>query len=134
MKYTRTEKAARQEALYNFLLSRGDKWTSMEQCTDSVKEYPAFFTGHYHNSHARRLLTADIEYINGSDAYPKIIVSGSQGVKLATETEFAKFLVSETKEVFRKLSRLRRIARKGSRDQQLDLEGRIYDVFVGGED
>ena len=134
MKYTREENEARQEALYGFLQSRGNKWTSMEQCTDSVKEYPAFFNGHYHNSAARRLLTADIEHINSSDKYTRIIISTSRGIKVATADEFSKFLASEMKEVFRKLARLRRIARKGSRDQQLDLEGRIYDVFVGGED
>ncbi len=124
------EAEERQEALYRFLLSRGDRWTSMEQATDSVNEYPAFFTGHYHNSRARRLLTGDIERINGSDHYDKIIVSGSRWIKLATEQDFSRFLEAELREVFRKLKRLRRIAKKGSRDQQLDMEGRIADVFL----
>ena len=130
MKYTNEENTARQEALYRFLLSRGDAWTSMAQATDSVNLYPAFFTGHYHNSTARRLLTWDIEQINGNDVFQKIIVSGSRGIKIATETEFEKFLHAELREVFRKLKRLRRLARKGSRNQQIDLEGRIAEAFL----
>lgn len=131
MKYTNEENTARQEALYRFLLSRGDAWTSMAQATDSVKEYPAFFPGKsYHNSTARRLLTWDIEQINGNDGFQKIIVSGSRGIKIATETEFEKFLHAELREVFRKLKRLRRLARKGSRNQQIDLEGRIAEAFL----
>ena len=125
------EDEARQEALYSFLLARGDKWTSMEQATDSVKEYPAYFRGTYHNSYARRLLTRDIEQMNGSEKFEKIIVSGSRGIKLATETDFEKFLEAELREVFRKLKRLRRLARKGSRDQQINLEGRIAETFLG---
>lgn len=130
IRYKAEEHAARQEALYRFLLSRGDAWTSMEQATDSVKEYPAFFTGSYHNSRARRLLTNDIERINGSDHFSRIIISTSRGIKLATEKEFSRFLDAELREVFGKLRRLRRLARKGSRDQQMDLEGRIQDVFL----
>ena len=132
-KYTLEETAARQEELYAFLLSRGDRWTSMEQTTDSIKAYPAFFTGVYHNSGARRLLTSDIEHINYSDKYEKIIVSGQRGIKLATEADMDKFLRAEFKEVFRKLRRVRKIAKKGSRNQQLDLEGRIAEAFLKGE-
>lgn len=131
MAYTVTENIARQEALYLFLLARGDAWTSMAQATDSVALYPAFFTSIYHNSYARRLLTADIEAINDSENFDKIIVSGSRGIKLATEKEFSRFLNAELKEVFRKLARLRKLARKGGRDQQIDLEGKIAEAFLG---
>ena len=125
------EDEARQEALYSFLLARGDKWTSMEQTTDSIPLYPAYFRNSYHNSTARRLLTRDIEAVNSADKFEKIIVSGSRGIKLATETDFEKFLEAELREVFRKLKRLRRLARKGSHDQQIDLEGRIAETFLG---
>ena len=131
MPYTPEEDRARREALYSFLLARGDKWTSMEQATDSIPLYPAYFRNSYHNSTARRLLTRDIEQMNGSEKFEKIIVSGSRGIKLATETDFEKFLEAELREVFRKLKRLRRLARKGSRDQQINLEGRIAETFLG---
>lgn len=124
------QNAERQQELYNLLLARGDEWSSMEFLTDSIKLYPAFFTTNYHNSRARRMLTADIEYINNSDKYEKIIVSTSRGVKLASEKDFEKFLSSELREVFAKLKRLRKLARKGSLDQQQDLEGRIAETFL----
>lgn len=126
------ENAARQEELYKFLLSRGDKWTSMERCTDTIRLYPAYFRTTYHNSTARRWLTKDIEAINANGDYEKIIISGSHGIKLATQSEFDKFVASETKEIFRKLRRLRRIMRKGSVDQMLDLQGKITEAFMEG--
>ena len=124
---------ARQAALYSFLLSRGDKYTSMEQATDSVSLYPAYFNGYYHNSSARRLLTRDIEEINGSEAYPKIIISTKHGIKLASENEFKRFLDAEFREIFRKLKRVSKIAKKGSADQQINLEGEIREAFLGEE-
>lgn len=121
----------RQEALYSFLLQRGDVWTSMEQTTDSINLYPTFYRGIYHNSFTRRLLTSDIEAINGNPRYEKIIVSGARGIKLANEDEFERFIDSELREVFRKLQRVRRIAKKGTADQQIDMEGNIAAAFVG---
>ena len=131
MQLTPEENMDRRQTLYRFLLSRGDKWTSMEQTTDSIRLYPAYFKTTYHNSVARRMLTADIEAINNSDHFDKIIVSGNRGIKLATEPEFERFLSAEFREVFKKLKRLRRIARKGSRDQQINLEGEITEAFLG---
>lgn len=131
--FTPEDNTVRREALYRFLLSRGDQWTRMEQATDSVSLYPAYFRTVYHNSAARRLLTSDIEAINASESFQKIIVSGSRGIKLATEEDFDKFLHAEFREIFRKLKRVRRIAKKGSRNQQLDLEGRIAEAFLKGE-
>lgn len=127
---THEENMQRQEELYSFLLRRGNRWTRMEQVTDSIKLYPAFFTGNYHNSRTRRLLTRDIEVINGSDHYSKIIISGSRGIKLATSAEFERFARSELQEVFRKLRRVRRIISKGNHDQQTTLEGEIVDAFM----
>lgn len=131
MQLTPEENIDRRQTLYRFLLSRGDKWTRMEQTTDTIRLYPAYFKTTYHNSVARRMLTADIEAINNSDQFEKIIVSGNRGIKLATEPEFERFLSAEFREVFKKLKRLRRIARKGSRDQQINLEGEIAAAFLG---
>ena len=130
MQNTRDENTMRQENLYRFLLSRGNKWTSMEQTTDSISEYPAFFKSNYHNSQARRLLTRDIEAINSSDDFEKIIISGNRGIKLADETEFERFIRSETAEIFRKLKRVRKLIKKGSKDQQVTLEGEIDEPFI----
>jgi len=124
----------RQKELYQFLLDRGDKWTSMEQTTDSIQLYPAYFTNRYHNSAARRLLTSDIKMINASDAYDKIIISGSRGIKLANEAEFEHFIRCEYAEVFRKLRQVRKIAKKAALNRQQDIEGEVKEVFLGDVD
>ncbi|MBQ9347888.1 MAG: hypothetical protein IJT94_11230 [Oscillibacter sp.] len=131
--YTPEEDRARQEELYKFLLGRGDKWTSMEQTTDTIRLYPAYFRTTYHNSTARRLLTRDIETINLSGRYEKVIISGTKGIKLATRDEFSRFVKAECREIFAKLKRVRQIIRKGSDDQQVDFEGEIREAFLGGE-
>jgi len=120
----------RQVALYDYLLSRGNNWTSMEQVTDSINLYPAFFLGYYHNSFARRLLTMDIRDINESDTFNKIIVSGGRGIKLGTEKETEHFIRSEIKEALSKLEVARKLMRKCSRDQQITLDGEIKEVFL----
>ena len=130
MKELKRERMARQEALYNFLLARGDIWTSMEQCTDSISLYPAFFTGYYHNSAARRLLTEDIRYINTDPRYEKIIVHGDQGIKIGTEVEAIGYLKSRKKEAIGALALCSSIAKKISRDQQLNLQGEIAEAFL----
>lgn len=132
MQYTPEEDRERREALYSFLLARGEKWTRMQATVNRINFYPAYGVS-FHNSGSRRLLTSDIEAINSSDKFEKIIVSGSRGIKLANETDFEKFLSSEFGEIFRKLRRVRTIARKGSRDQQIDLEGQIREAFLGDD-
>ena len=132
MKITQEEHEARQQALYQYLIKRGDKWTPMRKATDSVNLYPTFYTGNYHNSWARRLLTKDVKYINDSDAYSKVIVSGDRGIKIANKADLDRFISAETKEIFKKLATVRKVAKKGSRDQQIDLEGRIYEAFLDG--
>ena len=118
-------------ALMHYLYERGDRWTTMEQVTDSVTQYPAYFlTKNYHNSATRRLLTKDIEYINATDVFDRIIISGSKGVKIANEEELGEWLQVEFKEVFKKLKRLRHMARKATHDQQISLEGKIREIFL----
>ncbi len=130
LRYTAEENKERQEALYRFLLSRGDHWTPSDMATSFVIQYPAYFGDKYHSSNASRLLSSDIQEINGSKDYDKIIVSGNRGIKLATEEEFSKFIGSELSEIFSKLKRVRKIIKKGNRNMQLDMEGRIAEAFL----
>ena len=134
MKYTPEENKARQEALYRFLLSRGDKWTPSDMATSFVTLYPAVFVPNYHSSTASRLLSKDIQEINGSHDYNCIIISGNNGIKLATEEEYERFVAAELKEIFSKLKRVRKIIKKGRRDMQLDMEGRIAQAFLEKDD
>ena len=121
---------ARQAALYSFLLSRGDKYTSMEQATDSVSLYPAYFNGYYHDSSARRLLTQDIHDINNDPQYSKIIISGNKGIKLANQEEAARYIRSEYKEVFKKLKKVRRMERKCGLNGQIRIGGQPVEAFL----
>lgn len=130
MAYTSEENKERQEALYRFLLSRGDRWTPSETATSCVGMYPTVETEYYHNSSASRLLSSDIQEINGSHDYECVIISGNRGHKLATESEYERFVASELKEIFSKLKRVRKIIKKGSRNMQLDMEGRIASAFL----
>lgn len=122
----------RREELYDFLLSREDKWTSMEETTDTISAYPAFFTTNYHNSYARRMLTGDIEAINSDDSFEKIIISCSRGIKLASSKEFERWCMVELRECLRKIKRVRKTMRKAGRDQQHTIEGEIVKAFQGG--
>ena len=121
----------RQAALYCLLLSRGDKWTPLREIAQKMEGYyPDFPFRGFHNSTCRRWITKDIQAINDSPEYEKIILSGSRGVKIATEEEFDRFIAAEYKEIFRKLMRVRRIAKKGGADRQIDIEGQIREAFV----
>lgn len=131
MKITLAEKMARQEALYNFLLTRGDIWTSMERCTDGINLYPAIFTGPYHDMPQRRLLSEDINNINNDPSFPKIIIHSNDGIKLAAnEEEAIGYYNSRKKEALKMLKMSYRIAKKISRDQQISLEGDVAEVFL----
>jgi hypothetical protein len=132
MRYTCDETTARQEELYSFLLGRGDQWTPMRDIPDHLYLTPSpRASGNFHNSGARRQLTRDIEAINGSGDYDKIIISGNQGIKLATKDEFERFVRAEMREIFRKIRRVRKILRKGSLDQQQTIRGEIVQAFLG---
>ena len=128
-----TAAAERQKAVYEFLMKRGNKWTPLAMVTDEVMFYPTFYTGTYHNSYARRLLTKDIKAINDSGEYPMPLISGSHGVKIATEREFKKFIDSEFREIFRKLKAVRKLARKGGLDGQYEIDGHSIDAFLREE-
>jgi len=127
------EDKARQADLYAYLLTKGDRWTRMLDAVCNVPGYPIGWNSSFHNSAGRRVLTRDIEEINASDEFEKIIVSSTRGIKLANERDFELFLASEYGEIFRKLRRVRRITRKGGLNMQQDLEGWIREAFLGGE-
>jgi hypothetical protein len=120
----------RQEELYAFLQARGTEWTPMSTVATCVACYPRGWNTTFHNSVARRWLTADIEAINASTDFEKIIISGNRGIKLADRSEYERFLTAEYKEIFRKLRRVRGLARKGGMDQQMGLEGEIREAFM----
>ena len=63
-----------------------------------------------------------VHYLVAHCGYPKGL--------LANEKEFSKFIKSELREIFKKLRRVRKIAKKGSHDQQINVEGKIAEAFL----
>ena len=79
-----------QMLLYNYLLARGDTWTSQVQVArDLFKEFgngEAFLDPKsYHNTTERLNLLYACREINSNPMFEKIIISNSKGIKLATE-------------------------------------------------
>ncbi|HOM77665.1 MAG TPA: hypothetical protein PLT50_00465 [bacterium] len=72
----------------------------------------------FHTSRVRRLMTSDIQAINESDVIQKVIVSTSQGIKIATSEEFDKFIRAEFGQIFRKLKRARKLVKKAGLHNQ----------------
>ena len=125
----------RRQALYDFLVERGDKWTAQERVTAEIPAYPAVFTSSYHNSSARRILSEDIQWINSPESgYSKIIISGSNGIKLANRQEISRFIRTELSEVFSKLKRIRYMQKRIGLDGQIGMDGSVIDAFLESAD
>ena len=122
---------ARRDALYAFLRGR-EGWIPMQDLAYYVKDiYPTYgWVSNFHNSHIRRKLTADIEAINGDPKYERVIISGNRGVKIADNDELDRFLRSEYKEIFRKLDRVRRFAKKAYPEGQFTLFSNLEELVA----
>lgn len=117
----KSELNARQWALYNLLKNNPDRYMTQIEIVYGLKEYydTSFYNDQFHDSKARHLLTKDIREINQSEVIQKIIISNSQGVKIASSTEFEKYINAEFAAIFRKLARTRQKAKKAGLDGQM---------------
>ena len=61
----RLDRDNRRKDLFHLLMERSGEWTTPEMCTDSVREYPAFFTTEYRESKAFQMLVDDVRKLNG---------------------------------------------------------------------
>ena len=110
----------RQKRLFNYLKGRGNQFTLQQTIADALpKFYPYDSRYNFHDSRARMIMTKDIQKINDSPDYEKIIISSSQGIKLSTKKEFKKYIDSQLASVFARLKRVRRKAEKGNLDGQM---------------
>ena len=103
----------RQIQLYNYLLENGDQWIKQKDVACALFSLYYFTDDNFHDSSARVIMTKDIQAINNNESIPKIIISSTSGIKLATEQEFHRYIKSEYKSVFNKLRRVRAKERKG---------------------
>lgn len=109
----------RQMALYDFLEAMGDQWTPQKDIANALMwYYPLYDENNFHDSQARKIMTADIRAINDSADVEKVIISGSRGVKIATKEEWRAAVKREYISVFKKLKRIRQKERKGLMDGQ----------------
>lgn len=117
-----SELNSRQWALYNFLKSRGDEWTTqLDVALELVSEIPEYnfdTRKNFHDCAARHLMTADIRAINNSTVIQKVIISSGKGIKIANKEEFARYIRKERMAAIRRLMRVRIKEKKGGLDGQ----------------
>ena len=119
----------RQKRLFNYLKKRGNHFTLQQTIADALpKFYPYDNRYNFHDSRARMIMTKDIQKINDSSEYEKIIISSAQGIKLSTKREFEGYINSQFASVFAKLKRVRRKAEKGHMDGQAIMGVSLEDV------
>lgn len=119
---------ARTDELYRYLTSQTEAKKTDEILRDLSWVYPGY-NGDAYRSGARRKLTKDIRDINNDPAFPKLIISGNKGIKVADEGEAERFLNAETRELFGKLKTVRELKKKAGLDGQTDIEEGIREVF-----
>ena len=83
------------------------------------------------------MITKDIRTINNSDIIQKVIIANRNGVKLANEQEFTRYIKSEYSAIFRRLERTRKKERKAGLDGQMKItlgkyERDTVEAFVDG--
>lgn len=125
----------RQEALYKYLVSRGQDWTTHAEIARELYQYYGnaeccLEPKDYHNSTERTLITRDCREISTSTECEKIIISSSKGVKIANEAEFDKYIKNQYKATIRKLARIYKMAKKGNRNGQIDFGGHTVEAFL----
>ena len=109
----------RRDALYTYLTERGDMWTPMLEVYWGLRLlYPRWDGGSFHNSLPRRMISRDIQAINRSPSYEKIVIVGNRGVKIATRDEASRFIGSRLRSVFSELERTRILKNKAGLDGQ----------------
>ncbi len=120
----KNELNSRQWALYNYLKDKGDEWTCQWQIALEIPEYK--YDGKqdaalFHDSTARKQMTADIRTINDSSIIQKVIISSAKGIKIANSEEFDLHTRKDIMAAVRRLMRAKRKAEKGNRDGQMRL-------------
>ena len=127
----------RQRALYEYLLSRNGEWVSQAEIARSDELYEYYGNGEcclepreYHNTTERVLLLADLQEIKTNPEFEKLVISSSKGVKIATESEFDRYIKSQYKSAIRKLARVYAMAKKGNRDGQIGIDGTVVEAFL----
>jgi hypothetical protein len=129
----------KQKVLYEYLLAKGDEYIPQVQVARDLYEH--FGNGEcclapdeFHNTTERSNLTHTISEINSSPEFPKIIISGKKGIKIANEEEHHRFVARQYGAIFRKLKRAYIMERKGNANGQITIDGRTIEAYLRGVD
>lgn len=125
----------RQNALYEFLNSRGARWTAEFEIGRELDYYygnaeACLSPADYHNTSERKLISCDVAHINGSADFDKIIISCSKGIKIARENDFSAHICRQYAAIFRKLRRVRTMEKKARLHNQIGIDGETVDAFL----
>ena len=119
------ELTTRQWKLYDYLKGTSDRWLTQQEIYDVLKDdYKGVEVGvNFHDSMARISITNDIQQINQSQVIQKIILSTSNGIKVANEEEYKTYSINKWKSLKRQLARL------AWKDHKAKLDGQMKLVF-----
>ena len=125
----------RQKALYDYLVSRGNEWTTQADIARELYEYYGngeccLAPKEFHDTTERIYLLRDLQAIKTDPDFEKLVISSSNGVKIATEEEFDRYIKNEWACALRKLSRIYRMAKKGNRHNQIGIDGNAVEAFL----
>jgi AAA15 family ATPase/GTPase len=125
----------RQRALYEYLLNKGDEWTSQAQVARDLYEYYGngeccLMPENFHDTHERLILSRDISDMAFSKDYEKIIISSGKGIKIANEEEFDRYIKSQFKSAIRRLAKVYAMSKKGNLNGQIDFGGHTVESFL----
>lgn len=125
----------RQKILCDYLLQKKDEWTSEADLACELYDFYGNAKAYlapkeYHDTRERTILSDDIAEINADFDFEKIIISGRNGIKIASEDEFDRFIDNQFKATFKKLARIYKMAKKVKRHNQMDFGGHTVEAFL----
>jgi hypothetical protein len=122
------EITSRQWKLYEFLKICSDHFITQLDIYEGLKSSGAYplFEGDYkvfHDSATRKEIGLDIQHLNESDVIQKIILTNSNGVKIADEEEYKVYSLNRWKSIKGMIKRL------AWKDNKAKLNGQMKLVF-----
>lgn len=122
------EITSRQWKLYEFLKTTQNRWITQQEIYNALKANGDYtnFDGDdrlFHDSTARMEIGLDIQHLNESYIIQKIILTNSNGVKIANEDEYKAYSLSRWKSLKGMIKRL------AWKDNKAKLNGQMKLVF-----
>lgn len=123
-----------QKVLYEYLMEKGEWVSQVEIARELFKVFGnnecCLAPKEYHDTTERTEILRAKQEINENPEFPKIIISGKRGLKIATQDEFDRYRKSEYASIFRRLKRIRTMEKKANLHNQIDFDGNSVDTFI----